>query len=449
MRLFHKPEHVHKPDSAGGEDRPAEPEKAAPESPCGEGPAPGTGTSSEGETSTEVEAETRTEGETLAEAGGDAEASAEADASTQVPARSANVDFFDLPSDELADYRPAGVIIAPKAKLDLLPVLKLLALAAVLTLIVLGIVWIWPSSSARVPSLVGRGLTDAMGEARARGFEPAVRGWKYSETHSDGTVLEQKPPAMREAKKGDGIVLIVSKGPRPEQGRKPGSPSAQAPSSSPDSGSKGGTYAGKTVCIDPGNQLNPGQPEHTDPSQTNMTSPEERGRGTLTGNPEDLINLDIAMKLKDLLEKDGMNVIMTREASDVQVGEINRAAIASKEGADLLASIHCPTSTDATRLGTQTIFAAENQYNQGIFQKSKAAALYCQSEVLKSCGLEDLGTNPKKDRVVLNWSQVPAFQVEVAYLSNPRDDSMLSQEDFRWKVAWGLRNGIIKYFTNP
>jgi N-acetylmuramoyl-L-alanine amidase len=36
-----------------------------------------------------------------------------------------------------------------------------------------------------------------------------------------------------------------------------------------------------------------------------------------------------------------------------------------------------------------------------------------------------------------------------AFLSNPRDDSLLAQDDFRWKVAWGLRNGIIKCMENP
>lgn len=355
-------------------------------------------------------------------------------------------DFFDLPPEEIADYRPAGVIIAPKVKLEVMPAVRLLVFLAVVTAVIIGIVWVWPSSDYRVPALVGRSLTNAMEHARSQGFEVDVRGWKYSETHSDGTVLSQTPKAMEEAKKGDGIVLVVSKGPRPEQGKQPGSTSAQA--SSPSKGATG-TYAGRTVCIDPGNQMNPGEGEYTDPGQTSKLPPEARDRGTLTGNPEDLVNLDIAMKLKDLLEKDGVKVVMTRESNDVQLGEIARAQMASKDEAELLVSVHCPTSTDATRMGTQTIYAAENPYNASEYEKSKAAALFCQSEVLKSCSLDDLGANAKKDRVILNWAQVPAVQCEAAYLSNPRDDSMLAQEDFRWKVAWGLRNGIIKYFTNP
>jgi len=68
---------------------------------------------------------------------------------------------------------------------------------------------------------------------------------------------------------------------------------------------------------------------------------------------------------------------------------------------------------------------------------------------LKSTGVEDLGAAAVHDLTALNWSKVPAIQTDAGFLSSPRDDSLLAQEDFRWKVAWGLRNGIIKYLTNP
>jgi N-acetylmuramoyl-L-alanine amidase len=44
---------------------------------------------------------------------------------------------------------------------------------------------------------------------------------------------------------------------------------------------------------------------------------------------------------------------------------------------------------------------------------------------------------------------VPATEVLVAYLSNKEEDKLLATDEFRWKAAWGIRNGIVKFLTNP
>jgi N-acetylmuramoyl-L-alanine amidase len=357
----------------------------------------------------------------------------------------AGAGFFELSGDELSDFEPAGLIVAHRKPLNLVPALKVVALVVVLAAIVTGIVLIWPSSTTRVPSLIGRSLADAMDHARSSGFDPAVRGWKYSESQADGTVLSQTPKPLETVQKGAGIILIVSKGPRPEEGPQPGSTAVQTSAPS----NPTGPYAGRTICIDPGGQMNPGEDEWSDPGMTRRNAPENRERGAITGNPEYLVNMDIGMKLKDLLEKDGIKVAMTRESNDVKLTSVNRAEVAANAGADLLLSIHCPSSTDETRMGTQTLYPADSQYTSGIYQNSKAAALFIQSELLKSCGTDDFGARSDDDNTILNWSKVPVVMAEAAYLSNPRDDSLLAQEDFRWKVAWGLRNGVIKYLNNP
>ena len=352
--------------------------------------------------------------------------------------------FFDLDADEVADYRPAGVIVAARKPLNLLPALKILVLIAVVGGLITGLVFIWPSSMARVPSLVGQPLTDAMETARAKGFDPAVRAWKFSETHSDGVILAQDPKAMDVLEKGSGIKLTVSKGPRPEQGASPGSTAA-----APATATQQAPFEGKCICIDPGNQQNPEEQEWSDPGQTARTPSEKLERGTITGNPEYLVNMDIAEKLKNLLEKDGVKVVMTRESNDVQLSNVARDDIAYNAGAALMVSIHCPTSDDPMQMGTRTLYPTRTKYTDPIYENSKASALFIQSEVLKSCGTEDLGTIAVPNKPLFNWSKVPVVQSEPAYLSNPRDDSLMAQDDFRWKIAWGLRNGILKCIANP
>src|SRR5450759_5645372 len=61
--------------------------------------------------------------------------------------------FFDLPSERLADYRPPGAPIASNRSLELKPILKALAVIAVVGLLITGIIFVWPSSSVRVPTV--------------------------------------------------------------------------------------------------------------------------------------------------------------------------------------------------------------------------------------------------------------------------------------------------------
>lgn len=355
-------------------------------------------------------------------------------------------EFFDLPTEQLADYRPPGVIVAPNRSLELKPVLKVLALIAAVGLLVTGIVFIWPSSNARVPTLVGKTLKEAMDIARAKGFAPLVKSWSYSERHPDGVVLSQEPGAMQVVKKGMGLKLVVSKGPRPEEGSQPDT-STVAQQTQP--GATASPYEGKSICIDAAGQQQPGQDEWTDPGMTRKNPPEEIVRGTLSGNADNVVNLDIATKLKNLLEKDGIKVVMTRDSNDVNVPNTTRAEMANNAGVDLAVRVDCGSSSDPTRMGVQTLFPVQNNWTESFYEKSKEAALFIQPELLKTCGTDDLGAAAVHDVTGFNWSRVPVVQVVPGFLSSPRDDSLLAQDDFRWKVAWGLRNGIIKYLTNP
>ncbi len=353
-------------------------------------------------------------------------------------------DFFDLPPEDVAGYMPKGAIAAAPRQIDFRPVLKILGLAAALGAIAAFAYLVWPTSVARVPDLVGRELTEAMGVARSKGFRPMVKEWRYSEGHSDGVVLSQNPASARVVKKASVVGLTVSKGPRPEQGAKP-RPSTTMPRNP----SPGGPYTGKVICVDPGGQSRPMQGEWTDPGMTRRDIPEAEVRGATTGNAEYLVNLDIALKLKSLLEKDGITVVMTRESNDVDLSNSMRAEIANNSNANLYLRIRCANSEDPFEKGTRTLYPEQGRWTESIYQGSKEAALLVQGELLKACGTEDLGIVPTLDAAGFNWARVPAIQPEPGFLSSPRDDTLLAEENFRWKVAWGLRNGIIKFLTNP
>lgn len=356
-------------------------------------------------------------------------------------------DFFDMNPDQAAAYRPPGIVVASKERFHPGQILWLLAFAGALGLLVAATLLLWPSTEARVPDVRGKTLTEAMDMAKRAGFKPTVSGWKYSEKYSDGIVLSQEPRGRTSAEKGSPLKLTVSKGPRPElepprldMNNLPPSSQGSIPS---------GPLSGKTVCVDPGHQAQRGEDEWEDPGMTRRKPPEAGKRGSLLGVLEHEVTLNISLKLKSLLEKEGMNVVMTRESNDVSVSNVTRAEIGNNANADLTVHIHTAWSEDPMMEGCAVMYPARTRWTDSIYEKSKTAALYIVSELSKSTGLSDLGVFDRHDLSELNWSKVPAVEAEVGYLSSPMDENMLSEESFRWKVAWGLRDGIKKYLSNP
>jgi len=361
-------------------------------------------------------------------------------------------DFFDMSPEEAVSYKPPGVVVAVRKPRNFKPALKAIGLIAVLGVVVLGVVLLWPSSEARVPDVIGKTMTEAFDASHAAGFQPSVTGWEYSGEHSDGTVLSQKPNGDTVVKKGSAISLTVSKGPRPEIGGSPGRSSAPVTEQAGDEESAepvANPYEGKTVCIDPGHQVALAEKEWTDPGMSRKNPADNGARGVATGNPEYLVTIDVGIKLKSLLEKDGMDVVMTRESNGVDLSNINRAEIANNAGADLYVRIHCGNSSDTGKSGTATLYPASTEWTESIFEASKTAALFVQEELVKSCSTNDLGVFGLHDKSGFNWSRVPVIEAEIAFLSNTENDELLATDEFRWKAAWGLRNGIIQYFSSP
>src|SRR6185503_10279918 len=73
------------------------------------------------------------------------------------------------------------------------------------------------------------------------------------------------------------------------------------------------------------------------------------------GIDEAQLTLDVALRLQTLLEKQGVDVVMTRD-TDVFIPLEERTAIANREGADLFLSIHANASRNAVARGVETYF---------------------------------------------------------------------------------------------
>jgi len=193
-----------------------------------------------------------------------------------------------------------------------------------------------------------------------------------------------------------------------------------------------GLLAGVTIVLDPGH----GTP---DPGAIGYTKNTFEKDG----------NLAIAQKLAILLRSVGATVYLTR-AGDASPASPNynksddlwsRVNKANDLNADLFISIHSNAWT-AQSHGTETHYSSINEFNT--YSESYKLAKSIQDRLVKNLGLTDRGL-VDSDFTVLNHTKMPAVLVEVAFISNPTEEGLLANDNFRQKAATGIYQGVLAY----
>ena len=198
----------------------------------------------------------------------------------------------------------------------------------------------------------------------------------------------------------------------------------------------GGTLAGKTIVIDPGHgTIQPG----------GFTDPGAIGRDS--GVAEREIVLDISLKLRDMLTKQGARVIMTHTTGRTPLTLAGRAAIANDIKADIFVSVHANAHTNRAIQGTMTFYYAPTWHSELSSQRwlRQRLALFIQEELVKAGGRPDQGIK-EESFAVLRETNVPSVLVETAFLTNPVEEALLNTDAFRTKMAHGIFKGIERYF---
>ncbi len=171
--------------------------------------------------------------------------------------------------------------------------------------------------------------------------------------------------------------------------------------------------------------------------------------------------LSIANRVKGHLEAKKIKVRMTR-TSDTFPSLQERSDYAAKVGADIFVSIHADGagSPAAHGVGTFVMTAAgcdsSNYYGQGGDksvgkgnQHDAANAVLgfsIQSNLVKRSKRSDRGLRRAR-LAVLKQSPCPAALVECGFISNPEEEALMIDANYREAVARGISNGIIGYIT--
>ena len=167
------------------------------------------------------------------------------------------------------------------------------------------------------------------------------------------------------------------------------------------------------------------------------------------GTEEKDINLDIVLKLQEVLENRGTHVILTRSGDsgiyDSSAGTIHekkvsdmkkRLGIINNSNADLFISIHMNAFSDSTSNGLHVFYSRnhpEAEETAAAIQDSIAALTGAQTHTVKTAS----------DTLFLMKDPTPpAILVECGFISNPREEMLLNTDEYRAKIAFAIADAI-------
>lgn len=171
-------------------------------------------------------------------------------------------------------------------------------------------------------------------------------------------------------------------------------------------------------------------------------------------NKEKDLNLDIALKTRDLLESEGFKVIMTRTEDKLvyQPGTTNvvqkrkqdllrRKKMMDEDGANIVVSIHMNGFDQKQYHGAQTFYPPNSQESQKL-------ALCLQNSLRDTLDPENKRQPQLKKEpiIILKNNKTTTAIVEGGFLSNAEEDKKLETQEYRDKISIAIKEGIKAYF---
>ena len=193
-----------------------------------------------------------------------------------------------------------------------------------------------------------------------------------------------------------------------------------------------------------------------------------------SGYAEKDLVLDVSKRLKELIEKEiGAEVLMTRD-DDRFIPLETRTALANQHEGDLFISVHAnssrvrsvkgvetfylnlTTSREALDIATRENAASEHSIHelqdlskkillQDKVEESRELAKVMQKSL---AGRRNSGTDrgvKQAPFIVLMGANMPSILTEISFISNPQEEKLLKEPDYRQSIAESLFEGVKSY----
>lgn len=173
------------------------------------------------------------------------------------------------------------------------------------------------------------------------------------------------------------------------------------------------------------------------------------GKVGVNGVLEKDINLQIAFILKEYLEKDGAQVVLTRsedkglyeegvsnkKASDMKA----RCELAKTVEADIVISIHQNSYTDNSVSGPQVFFYKGSEEGERL-------ASCIQNGIMENvAGIKERPVKADSDYYMLCNTECTTVIIECGFLSNPEEAEKLCNVEYQRMLANGISQGTIDF----
>jgi N-acetylmuramoyl-L-alanine amidase len=189
----------------------------------------------------------------------------------------------------------------------------------------------------------------------------------------------------------------------------------------------GPKLSGKRIIIDPGRGGN----DH----------------GLITHGPAGPISeadvlWDLGSRLEGRMTAVGMETFLSRPANR-SPNDAERAATANAVGADLMISLRCATQASPSANGVASFHFGNSHGSVSTIGRNLAD--FIQREVVARTGLRDCRTHGRTWDL-LRLTRMPTVQVDIGYITNPRDRSLLVSAQTRDAIAEGILAAVKRLY---
>ena len=178
---------------------------------------------------------------------------------------------------------------------------------------------------------------------------------------------------------------------------------------------------------------------------------DEEGNVLMDENGDPLIrekdlNLYIAKAIRDYLEDDGIEVVMTRDDDTFEGTNaenlLARANLANNINASLFLSVHNNSSTSPKANGTEVCYTPNSSGAYGITSMEFAQKIL--DPLVGATGLTNRGLSSRPNLAVLKYTKMPAVLIECGFITNESDRAVLTDTQKLDEIARAVADGIIE-----